>query len=146
MGTHQILPLLTSALRQNFTVVDICTTWRRVEMRNINIGQQWILAHVTTNPAIRAVVLASIQQVLLEMHNVGFVHGDARAGNVENRIDENENMYVMLIDFDSAGNAGTARYNALPFSISYTPGAEPGGLVTAEHDNWRAETIDRFFA
>ena len=111
-------------------------------------NEPWILAHGATDPGVRAEIIAAVRQVLLEMHNAGFVHGDVRAGNVLYKAKNNgpENMRVMLIDFDSAGRAGTARYSILPFSIAYAPTAVPGGLVTAEHDNWRTETVDRFFS
>jgi serine/threonine protein kinase len=116
-------------------------------MESINGQHQWALAHSAVDPTTRASILARVQEVLCEMHAAGFVHGDARAGNVLYKVDaENVHSQVMLIDFDSAGYVGTARYSILPFSIAYAPGAEPGGLVKAEHDNWRAETIDRFFA
>jgi len=129
-----------------FTIVDLCPSWRRIEMKSTNINNQnWILAYGVTDPAIRAAILVAVQQVLSEMHSAGFVHGDVRAGNVLYRA-EDDGMRVKLIDFDSAGRAGTARYSILPFSIAYAPSAVPGGLVTAEHDNWRAETTDRFFA
>ena len=132
-----------------FSAVDLCPSWRRIEMSNTNANKQhWTLAHGVTDPAVRAVILVAVQQVLFKMHNAGFVHGDVRAGNVLYRAEEDGmgSMRVMLIDFDSAGRAGTARYSILPFSIAYAPAAVPGGLVTAEHDNWRAETTDRFFS
>ena len=56
-----------------------------------------------------------------------------------------DNLPVMLIDFDSSGRAASARYNILPFVIPYAPAASPGGLVTAEHDNWRVVSAESFF-
>ena len=131
----------------NFSVVDVCPTWRRIKMESANRdGQQWALAHSVTAPSTRTAILACVQHVLREMHRAGYVHGDVRAGNLLYQENLERRIRVMLIDFDSAGNAGTARYNILPFSIAYSPGAEPGGLIKAEHDDWRAETVDRFFA
>ena len=136
----------------SFSAVDVCPSWRRIEMTstmNANNEQDWILAHGATDPAVRTAILVAVQQVLFELHNAGFVHGDVRAGNVlyhRAKEDGTGRMRVMLIDFDSAGRAGTARYSILPFATAYAPAAVPGGLVTAEHDNWRAETTDRFFS
>ena len=132
----------------SFNAVDLCPSWRRIEMSSTNTNNEhWVLAHGATDPATRAAILVAVRQVLIEMHNAGFVHGDVRAGNVLYRAEEDDtgSMRVMLIDFDSAGRAGTARYSILPFAIAYAPTAVPGGLVTAEHDNWRAERTDRFF-
>ena len=131
----------------NFNVLDLCPSWRRIEMSSTNTNEHWVLAHRASDPATRAAILVAVRHVLLEMHNAGFVHGDVRAGNVLYRIEDGTgSMRVMLIDFDSSGRAGTIRYSILPFSIPYAPAAVPGGLVTAEHDNWRTETTDRFFA
>lgn len=129
-----------------FKASDLCPSWRRIEMSSTNTNVHWTLALVASAPDIRAAILVAVRQVLLELHSAGFVHGDVRAANVLYRIDDGTgNMLVMLIDFDSSGTAGIARYSILPFSIPYAPAAVPGGLVTAEHDNWRTETTDRFF-
>jgi hypothetical protein len=55
------------------------------------------------------------------MHANGFVHGDVRAGNVLYKVSE-ESIHVMLIDFYSAGNAGTARYSILPSRLHVRQG------------------------
>lgn len=130
-----------------FKTMDVCPFWRRIEMSITNTNEHWILANGASDPTAREAILVGVRQVLLEMHTAGFVHGDVRAGNVLYRIEDGTgSTRVMLIDFDSSGRAGTTRYSILPFSIPYAPAAVPGGLVTAEHDNWRTETTDRFFA
>ena len=128
-----------------FNVVDICPTWRRIEMRNIegNAGQ-WSIVHGIGDAATQEAILVAVRDVVKAMHFAGFVHGDVRAANTLYRR-ENDVVRVMLIDFDSAGRAGVARYSILPFAIEYAPGALPGGLVMIEHDLWRLETASRFF-
>lgn len=75
-----------------------------------------------------------LDEVLGQMHQQGFVHGDVR--NVNVMVTNGPTPAVMLVDFDWAGRIGEARY---PMNVNredvYRPeGAVDNELILAEHD------------
>ncbi|CAG8704869.1 15526_t:CDS:1, partial [Acaulospora colombiana] len=74
------------------------------------------------------------------LHSGGFVHGDLRGANVMVRKNWKENtaeqdLGVMLLDFDWAGEAGKVRYPANLNCQLYRPeGVEDGVVITVDHD------------
>ena len=127
-----------------FTIVQVCRGWRRIDMLNPT-GYEWSSARSIQNQAEKDQCLSLVRQIVTRMHANGFVHGDLRAANALYGKAHNNGTKVILIDFDSSGVEGVARYPFLPFSIQYSPGAVPGCLVSRSHDLWRLETTDRFF-
>ncbi len=64
----------------------------------------------------------------------GLVHGDLRGCNIMCRLDD-EAVHMKVLDWDWAGQQGTARYPAtLNMEIPYR--GEPGGLIVASHDEY----------
>jgi serine/threonine protein kinase len=79
-------------------------------------------------------VKGRLGEVLGQMHQQGFVHGDVR--NVNVMVTKDPTPAVMLVDFDWAGRIGEARY---PMNVNredvYRPeGAVDNELILAEHD------------
>ena len=75
-----------------------------------------------------------LKEVLVQMHQRGFVHGDVR--NVNVMVTNGPTVEVMLVDFDWAGKIGEARY---PMNINredvYRPDdAVDSAHILAEHD------------
>lgn len=126
-----------------FTLFQMCKGWREIDMLNPT-GYEWYSACSIQDQAEKDQCLALVRQIVMRMHNDGFVHGDIRAASTLYAKTHNNGMKVILIDFDSSGVEGMARYPFLPFSIPYSPDAVPGCLVSRSHDIWRLETTDRF--
>ena len=116
------------------------------------IDDQWKVAFWARG-SVRDKILAKVTEVLRLLHEAGYVHGDVRASNVLYRVYESEegqqqqDVKVMLIDFDDAGRMPHAHYSLLPFNpdVPSHPNVMPGGRIDAEHDLWRVENNDRFF-
>ena len=78
-----------------------------------------------------------LEEMLDCLRDNGMVHGDFRMANVMLKPGEEEN--AVLIDFDWAGEAGTARY-PLTRSDGFGYRGEPGGPIGAEDDRRFYET------
>ncbi|PVF91820.1 hypothetical protein CPB86DRAFT_718713 [Serendipita vermifera] len=89
---------------------------------------------------IRLQLYAKVKQVMETLHSGGFVHGDFRKVNLKVRKNWKEStseqdVGVMLVDFDWAGKAGEARYPANVNHRFYRPkGVEDGALIEQDHD------------
>lgn len=72
------------------------------------------------------------------MHAKNFVHGDLRPQNIP--VVDNK---VCLLDFDWAGNEGTARYpKVLNIRTAYWHSdVSPGGIITKEHDLFQIQLL-----
>ena len=133
-----------------FTVTEVCPGWKKIRMDAID--DQWKVAFWARG-SVRDKILAKVTEVLRLLHEAGYVHGDVRASNVLYRMYESEegqqqqDVKVMLIDFDDAGRMPHAHYSLLPFNpdVPSHPNVMPGGRIDAEHDLWRVENNDRFF-
>jgi serine/threonine protein kinase len=76
-------------------------------------------------------VMERLRQVVKNLHDAGFVHGDLRPNNI--RV---VGQRVCLFDFDWSGRAGESRYPGFMnhHSIEWAPGASEGLPMQAEHD------------
>ena len=78
--------------------------------------------------------LDHVKNLLMELHQDGYAHGDIRSSNI--LVGDAEDEFVLL-DFDWAGEIGTARY---PMNLNRSEnlwrpeGARDGQLILAEHD------------
>jgi len=76
----------------------------------------------------------AIKELLLTVHQSGYVHGDIRSSNI--LVGERKEDF-MLLDFDWAGPIGEARY---PMNLNRSEGlwrpagARDGALILADHD------------
>jgi serine/threonine protein kinase len=77
------------------------------------------------------IVQAQLSQVVKNLHDAGFVHGDLRANNICVVGDR-----VCLIDFDWTGRAGVCCYPGFMnhVDIGWAPGASDGLPLQVEHD------------
>ncbi|KAK7457039.1 hypothetical protein VKT23_010342 [Stygiomarasmius scandens] len=84
-------------------------------------------------------VYQGVKEALNVLHEAGFVHGDLRRPNIMT-----DNGKVILIDYDWAGLAGTARYPSfLNPRTAYPKGVGPRKEITKEHDEWMLEELRR---
>jgi len=85
----------------------------------------------------RAVLAEDMRRVIDVLHGGGFVHGDIRDVNtMVRRTWRTGEEKVLLVDFDWAGEQGTARYppNVNRAEIFRPGGAIDGEPITREHD------------
>jgi serine/threonine protein kinase len=106
--------------------------WYMVIMEDLN--DYFDLFRSSLAPGRMDAVKERLNDVLGQMHQQGFVHGDIR--NVNVMITNDPILAVMLVDFDWAGRIGEARY---PMNVNreyvYRPeGAVDNELILAEHD------------
>jgi serine/threonine protein kinase len=106
--------------------------WHMVVMEDLN--DYFDLFGSVLTPDRVDTVKERLGEVLGQMHQQGFVHGDVR--NVNVMITNGPAPAVMLVDFDWAGRIGDARY---PMNVNredvYRPeGAVDNELILAEHD------------
>lgn len=72
-----------------------------------------ILYHITSNldDQKRSSLRKKIEGVVGYLHNLGYVHGDLREGNILVRQLEGNEFDVKLIDFEWSGKVGSACYS-----------------------------------
>ena len=142
----------TMRFAPTFVVKEVCPGWKKVQMEAT--GDEWKIAVGAAGSSLRDKVVAKVTKMLHLLHEAGYVHGDVRASNVIYRVGKSEkddehqqDVQVMLIDFDDAGRVPDAHYSLLPFNpdVPSHPNVMPGGKIDAEHDLWRVEDNDRFF-
>jgi serine/threonine protein kinase len=110
--------------------------WHMVVMEDLSAGDYFDLFGSSLAPDRVAAIKERLDQVLVQMHQQGLVHGDLRDANV--MVTNDPTPAVMLVDFDWAGRIGEARY---PINVNrgdvYRPeGAVDNELILAEHDMW----------
>ena len=107
----------------------------------------WSVALNATDGQQRSQILLRVKEALKQLHAAGFVHGDVRASNVLYKVEPDNTVKVMLIDFDESGRVGLAYYGPLPFNaaIQRAPGVAPGMAIDPQHDLWPTESAERFF-
>jgi len=106
--------------------------WSMVIMEDLN--DYFDLFRSSLAPDRVDAVKERLKEVLVQMHQRGFVHGDVR--NVNVMVTNGSTVEVMLVDFDWAGKIGEARY---PMNINredvYRPDdAVDSARILAEHD------------
>lgn len=87
----------------------------------------------------RSFVKSKIHDIIQELHDNGFVHGDIRDANIlvdRETLTSKDGCSVHLIDFDWAGKDQEARYPARVNTISVRrpDGVSDGELITKSHD------------
>ncbi|KAF8416717.1 hypothetical protein EV426DRAFT_625874 [Tirmania nivea] len=89
-------------------------------------------------PKEREAYREDIENIVACLHGNGFVHGDLRPTNLLVPKSANGNGKVLLVDFDEAGQDGTASYppNLNTIDITRPKSAIDGALITKEHDNF----------
>lgn len=90
------------------------------------------------NSPVSAEVKTALKTAVEVMHAKNFVHGDLRPQNIP--VVDNK---VCLLDFDWAGNEGTARYpKVLNIRTAYWHSdVSPGGIITKEHDLFQIQLL-----
>jgi len=84
-------------------------------------------------------VYQGVKEALNVLHEAGLVYGDLRRPNIMT-----DSGKVILIDYDWAGLAGTARYPSfLNPRTAYPEGVGPRKKITKEHDQWMLEELRR---
>ncbi|CAG8545498.1 10533_t:CDS:2 [Ambispora leptoticha] len=140
LDTHELLAKVGYAPKV-FTTSVIPGNWILIYMECLN--NHSILNHITSNldDQERSSLGKKIKGVVEHLHNLGYVHGDLREGNIMvHRLGGNE-FDVKLIDFEWSGKVGSACYS--PFmnrkTIKWPDGAEDWKLVTKNHDLFMLE-------
>ncbi len=111
------------------------------------ISSRWtvtVMEHVNTiTKNITKSMIETAETKLLQLHKMGYVHGDLRRPNILVQNDGN----VFFIDFDYAGEVGKAVYPYfLNSDLAWPTGVEAGAPIMPEHDiywlnNWKASEI-----
>ncbi|RIB15798.1 hypothetical protein C2G38_1876707, partial [Gigaspora rosea] len=119
-----------------FTTSAVPGNWILIYMEYLN--NHSILYHITSNldDQKRSSLRKKIEEVVKYLHNLGYVHGDLREGNILVRQLEGNEFDVKLIDFEWSGKVGSVYYS--PFmnheDIKWPDRAEDWKLVTKSHD------------
>ncbi|CAG8754182.1 8264_t:CDS:2, partial [Cetraspora pellucida] len=135
LDTHKLLAEAGYAPKV-FTTSVIPGNWILVYMECLN--NHSILNHIPSklDDQKRSSLRKKIKEVVEYLHNLGYVHGDLREGNILVRQLEDNEFDVKLIDFEWSGKVGSACYS--PFmnrkTIQWPDGAEDWKLVTKNHD------------
>ena len=108
--------------------------WYMVVMEDLSAEDYIDLFKSSLAPDREVAVQKRLNQVLVQIHQQGYVHGDLR--NVNVMVTNGPTPAVMLVDFDWAGKIGEARY---PINVNredmYRPeGAVDNELILADHD------------
>jgi hypothetical protein len=108
--------------------------WYMVVMEDLSAKDYIDLFKSSLAPDREVAVKKRLNQVLVQMHQQGYVHGDLRDVNV--MVTNGPTPAVMLVDFDWAGKIGEARY---PINVNredmYRPeGAVDNEPILADHD------------
>jgi hypothetical protein len=102
-------------------------SWYMVVMERLPEEYQTLFVSPPT-----ASLINDIRNVLTQLHQVGFVHGDIRDANIMS-----DGKLFKIFDFDWGGKIGEARYPMNVFkseSLWRPDGAVDGALIKAEHD------------
>lgn len=79
-----------------------------------------------------------VQDCLMQLHQAGLVHADARNTNIMVKKDFGslDNLSFLLVDFDSSGEIRQVRYplDLNTSTVQRPKGATGGAVVEAEHD------------
>ncbi|RHZ77748.1 hypothetical protein Glove_173g76 [Diversispora epigaea] len=135
LDTHQLLAEAEYAPKVLTTSL-IPGNWRLVYMECLDEHSMLNCITSNLNNQERNSLREKIENVIKYLHNLEYVHGDLREGNLLIRKLEDNDFDVKLIDFEWSGKVGIARYSNFMnhIGIQWPNGAEDGKLVTKDHD------------
>ncbi|KAG6881572.1 hypothetical protein C0992_000768 [Termitomyces sp. T32_za158] len=144
-AAHEYLAKLKFAPRVR-ACIPVSSDWTAIVMDKIDYPSFFHLKQEGMSDEKRGKIQNKVQCIVRKLHEGGFVHGDVRDINV--LVDpaslKCEDVVVLLIDFDWAGEIGKAKY---PVDVNRETVERPGGvrggeLVLVEHDLEMVEYLE----